>query len=212
MSTRMFTRALAPMAVAALLVLSGCGSDAPEAGPMMGAGSASADHNAADVSFAQDMIPHHQQALVMSDVAIDGAQTQELQDLAKRIKAAQTPEIDQMAGWLESWGEPVPDSDSSGHMMMGGDTDTDTDYGMPGMMDAGQMQRIRGMMGGGMAFDRMWVLMMIRHHEGAIQMAKDEQANGQSADAIALAQSIEESQTAEIATMKQMLRDWQNQG
>jgi uncharacterized protein (DUF305 family) len=202
----MFTRVLAPLAAVALLVLTGCGSDTTGM-----TGTASADHNAADVSFAQDMIPHHQQALVMADVAIEGAKTQELQDLAKRIKAAQAPEIEEMSGWLEAWGEDVTDLDSMSHMMMGhGDDDDSND--LPGMMDADQMRQMSGMMGGGIAFDRMWVLMMIAHHEGAIEMAKDEQANGQSADAIALAKSIEKSQTAEIAEMKQMLRDWQNQG
>ncbi len=73
MTIRMFTRAVAPAAAAALLVLAGCGSDTTDS-----TGSASADHNDADVTFAQDMIPHHQQALVMADVAIEGAETQEL--------------------------------------------------------------------------------------------------------------------------------------
>ena len=206
MSTRIFTRALAPVAAAALLVLAGCGTDTTDP-----AGSASADHNDADVSFSQDMIPHHQQALVMADVAIEGAETQELQDLAKRIKAAQAPEIEEMTGWLQAWGEDVPDLNAMSHMMMGhGDDDDFND--MPGMMDADQMQQMSGMMGDGIAFDRMWVLMMIEHHEGAIEMAQDRQAEGQSSDAIALAESIEESQTAEIAEMKQMLRDWKRQG
>ncbi len=116
-----------------------------------------------------------------------------------------------MTGWLESWGEDVPDLNAMSHMMMGhGDDDDYND--MPGMMDADQMQQMSGMMGNGIAFDRMWVLMMIEHHEGAIEMAQDQQANGQSEDAIALAESIEESQTAEIAEMKQMLRDWKTQG
>jgi uncharacterized protein (DUF305 family) len=209
MSARNFTRALAPVAAAALLVLAGCGSES--ANTADSAGSASSDHNDADVTFSQDMIPHHQQALVMADVAIEGAETQEVQDLAERIKAAQEPEIEEMTGWLESWGEDVPDLAAMGHMMMGhGDGDDDND--MPGMMDADQMQQMSAMMGDGLAFDRMWVLMMIEHHEGAIEMAQDQQANGQSEDAIALAESIEESQTAEIDEMKQMLRDWKNQG
>lgn len=208
MSTRIFTRALAPVAAAALLVLAGCGAE--NADTTDPAGSASADHNAADVSFSQDMIPHHQQALVMADVAIEGAETQELQDLAKRIEAAQAPEIEEMTGWLQAWGEDVPDLNAMSHMMMGhGDDDDFND--MPGMMDADQMRNMSGMMGGGIAFDRMWVLMMIEHHEGAIEMAQDQQVNGQSPDAIALAESIEESQTAEIAEMEQMLRDWKNQ-
>ncbi len=204
-------RVVIPVLIAAAcLALAGCASEAPESGPMMGTDAASDDHNDADVSFAQDMIPHHQQALIMADVAIEGAETQELQDLAKRIKAAQAPEIEEMTGWLQAWDEDVPDLDAMSHMMMGhGDDDVDND--LPGMMDADQMQQMSGMMGDGIAFDRMWVLMMIAHHEGAIKMAKDQQANGQSADAIALAKSIEESQTAEIAEMKQMLRDWKNQ-
>ena len=79
-------RVVIPVLIAAAcLALAGCASEAPESGPMMGTDAASDDHNDADVSFAQDMIPHHQQALVMADVAIEGAETQELQDLAQRI-------------------------------------------------------------------------------------------------------------------------------
>ena len=206
MRTRKWAGALAPVATAALLVLAGCGWDG---GSTTGTASG-ADHNAADVTFAQDMIPHHEQALVMADVAIEGASTKELQQLAERIKEAQAPEIDQMTGWLESWGEDVPDLDAMDHMMMGhGDGDGDG-FDMPGMMDADDMQRMSSMMGDGLAFDRMWVLMMIRHHEGAIEMAQDEQLDGQSADAIALADAIEAAQTDEIDLMKQMLRDWKS--
>ena len=190
-------------ALAATLLLGGC----VEINTGSGDDTGSTDHNAADVTFAQDMIPHHQQALVMADVAIEGAKTQELRDLAERIKAAQAPEIDQMTSWLEAWGEDVPDLDAMNHMMMGhGDDDDFND--MPGMMDADQMRRMTQMMGGGLAFDEMWVRMMIVHHEGAIEMAQEEQASGQYPDAITLAEDIESAQTAEIAEMKQMLRDW----
>ncbi len=148
-------------AVAAVLLLGGCVEINTDSGTDAG----STDHNAADVTFAQDMIPHHQQALVMADVAIEGAQTQELRDLAERIKAAQAPEIDQMTSWLEAWGEDVPDLDAMSHMMMGhGDDDELND--MPGMMDADQMQRMTQMMGGGRAFDEMWVRMMIAAPRG----------------------------------------------
>jgi uncharacterized protein (DUF305 family) len=167
----------------------------------------SSGHNAADVSFLRDMIPHHQQALVMSDVAIRGAKTDELQALARRIKAAQTPEIEQMSSWLDQWGEDVPDLDAMGHMMMGhGDQTFDND--LPGMMDADQMRRMSQMMGGGLAFDSMWVRMMILHHQGAVQMAEDELANGQDPDVLALAQNIKTAQTAEIEEMRQMLAGW----
>ncbi|MEO8108006.1 MAG: DUF305 domain-containing protein [Actinomycetes bacterium] len=203
MSTRKLARVVGPVAAAALLVLAGCGADDSTSS------ASSADHNDADVTFAQDMIPHHQQALVMADVAIEGASTEELQQLAERIQDAQAPEIEAMTGWLESWDEEVPDLDAMGHMMMGhGDDDDDND--MPGMMDADQMQQMSSMAGDGLGFDRMWVLMMIEHHEGAIEMAQDEKVDGQSADAIALADAIVTAQKAEIDEMQQMLDDWQN--
>jgi uncharacterized protein (DUF305 family) len=205
MSTRRFAHAVGPVAAAALLVLGGCGADDASTTATTSGG----DHNDADVTFAQDMIPHHQQALVMADVAIEGASTKELQQLAERIQDAQAPEIDAMTGWLESWDEEVPDLDTMSHMMMGhGDDDDDND--MPGMMDADQMQRMSSMMGDGIGFDRMWVLMMIEHHEGAIEMAQDERVDGQSPDAIALAEDIVTAQKAEIDEMQQMLDDWQS--
>ena len=195
------------MIMAATLVMSGCGSsDTLESSALP------ETHNEADVSFAQDMIPHHQQALLMSDMALQAASTDELRALAERIKDAQAPEIEQMTGWLESWDETVPDLEALSHMMMGhGDDDAAND--MPGMMDVGQMRRMNELMvGGGLAFDQMWVRMMIVHHEGAIEMAQEQQANGEYADAIALAEAIEEAQTAEIAEMEQMLDDWADQG
>jgi uncharacterized protein (DUF305 family) len=77
---------VASIGAAALLVLASCGSDEASNGTASGA-----DHNDADVTFAQEMIPHHQQALLMADVAIEGASTKELQQLAERIQGAQTP-------------------------------------------------------------------------------------------------------------------------
>ena len=192
---------------AVTLVLSGCGStDTIESSALP------ASHNDADVSFAQDMIPHHQQALLMSDMALQAASTDELAALAERIKDAQAPEIEQMTGWLESWDETVPNLEALSHMMMGhGDDDDSND--MPGMMDVDQMRRMNQLMvGGGLAFDQMWVRMMILHHEGAIEMAQEQQANGEYPDAVALAEAIEDAQTAEIAEMEQMLDDWADQG
>lgn len=205
MTTRRFARVAGPMAAAALLVLAGCGADDTSTG----ATASGANHNDADVAFAQDMIPHHQQALVMADAAIEGASTQELQDLAQRIEDAQTPEIEAMTGWLQAWDEEVPDLDAMSHMMMG-HGDKDADHHMPGMMDAEHMRQMSSMMGHGIGFDRMWVVMMIEHHEGAIEMAQDEMADGQSPDAIALAEDIVTAQQAEIDQMRQMLDDWQS--
>lgn len=90
--------------LAGLILVTGC-SNEPK------------DHNAQDVSFAQDMIPHHQQAVQMSDMALTRASSANVKDLARRIKAAQGPEIEQMKGWLSGWGAPVEAKDGGG---MGG--------------------------------------------------------------------------------------------
>lgn len=178
----------AALLAAALLTLAACGNDdEPNAG---------AAHNDADVSFAQQMITHHQQAIEMSELAETRAASPEAKDLAADIKGAQDPEIKTMTGWLERWGEDVPGADEhGGHDMSSGD--------MPGMMSEDEMAELEG--ASGPAFDRMFLTMMIEHHEGAIDMAKTEQEDGEYPDAIALAEEIERAQTAEITTMNELL-------
>ena len=161
---------------------------------------ASQEFNDADVSFAQEMIPHHQQALMMAAMAKRVGRTDGLRQLAQRIQAAQQPEIDLMAGWLDTWGEDVTGLGGMDHMMMGHD---DVDGGMPGMMSGGQLRGMR--LADGIAFDRLWLKGMIEHHEGAVTMAREEQTAGLNADAIALAKRIETDQTEEIAYMRDLL-------
>jgi uncharacterized protein (DUF305 family) len=190
---------------------------------------ASEEHNDADVAFAQMMIPHHGQAVEMAVLAADRAASPEIRDLAQRIQGAQDPEIQQMTGWLQEWGEEVPAPDA-GHDMggtdmggtdMGGSTapgDTapgDTAPGdtaptggaagpmAEGMMDDAAMMELEAATGP--AFDRLFAELMIEHHQGAVAMANDEIANGQFADAIALAEAIVEAQEAEIAEMEAFL-------
>lgn len=178
--------ALAAATLAAALALAGCGG--PDESPQT-----AAQFNDADVTFAQDMIPHHRQAIEMAMLADGRADRPEVKSLATDIERAQDPEIQTMTGWLEAWGEEVPEHASG---MDHGGTD------MPGMMSAEDMKALG--QASGAAFDRMFLEMMIRHHEGAIQMARTEQANGKNADAIALAKQIEAAQTAEIATMREL--------
>src|SRR3954454_12213353 len=115
-------------AAALSLTLAACGggnstssSSTTSAAPTSSTASASVDatHNAADVSFAQNMIVHHQGAIQMAQVAEKQASTQQVKDLAKRIEAAQSPEIDEMTAWLKAWGEPVSASGSMGNMGSG---------------------------------------------------------------------------------------------
>jgi uncharacterized protein (DUF305 family) len=123
---------LSATAFAAALALAGCATGSGSPGTSMpmdhGRSSASAtaptaQHNAADVTFAQMMIPHHAQAVQMSQTMLEKQGIPaDVTALAIKIKAAQGPEIDLMTGWLKSWNEPV--SMPSGH----------TSQGMNGMM------------------------------------------------------------------------------
>ncbi|NES14794.1 MULTISPECIES: DUF305 domain-containing protein [Micromonospora] len=208
----MFTRTLARRAalagatVTAALVLAACGGDHSTSGsgrdvPGMGgtgtpAPGASASFGDADVMFAQMMIPHHQQAVQMAELAESRAADPELKRLAAQIKGAQAPEITTMSGWLTAWGRPVP-SASAGHGM------PEMDHGMPGMMSDADMTKLAA--ASGTDFDRQFLTMMIAHHEGAITMAKDELAQGANPDAKALAQRIVAAQQGEIDTMRKML-------
>lgn len=149
--------------------------------------------NDADVRFATEMIPHHQQAVEMSSLAEKRAENPKVLDLASRIKGAQDPEIKQLSGMLESWGEDVP----SGHGGHGTDE-------MAGMMPEQEMTGLE--VTSGAAFDRMFLEMMIRHHEGAIEMADTESAEGQNPEARELAKTIARVQQAEIAEMNGLLK------
>jgi uncharacterized protein (DUF305 family) len=198
---------LAAALVAGTLLLVGCADDTSDAthnGPMMGnsdssesaSSGAEGTFNDTDVAFARDMIPHHRQAIQMARLAEGQAEDPRVLDLADRIEAAQQPEIETLSGWLEEW-----DSDR-GHMDdgMGG-----MDDGMGGMMSDQDMHALMNATGG--EFDRLFLEQMTVHHQGAVQMAETEIAEGQNADAIALAESIRDSQTAEIAEMQQLLTD-----
>lgn len=207
--------AVAATALSAALVLSACGGQQdpatatnPTTAPPSASVEAAAGHNEADTVFAQGMIPHHQQAVTMSRLATDRADSDEVRDLATAIERAQDPEIAQMRSFLTAWGAPesggMPgmDHDGMGHGTGSGTAGTDHG-GMAGMMTAEQMQQLE--QGRGVEFDRIWLQMMIAHHEGAVQMAQTELRDGANPEARALAQKIIDAQQAEISQMKQML-------
>jgi len=205
------------------LALSGCGSDNSSAGSLtatssgtgssMDHGSMSADtgHNDADVTFATEMIPHHEQALAMVTMTEGRDLDPAVQTLADNIKAAQTPEIQTMTGWLTSWGAAVPSASPSDDMSgMGGMSDmpsmsasAGSMSSMPGMMSDADMTKLKN--ASDAEFQKMWLQMMIKHHEGAVQMAQTEQTEGQYQPAIDLAGQIIASQSKEIDTMKKLL-------
>jgi uncharacterized protein (DUF305 family) len=154
--------------------------------------SAAADHNNQDVMFAQMMIPHHQQAVDMAKLAETRASKADVKELAKQIEAAQDPEIQMMSDWLKSWGVAMPS------------TMPTMDHGMPGMMPEADMKKLEGLSGA--AFDKAVLEMMIKHHEGAIEMARQELSSGASEPAKKLADAIISGQSAEITKMKQLLQ------
>lgn len=199
---------VAALAVTGALVLSACGdggtggaaaTQAPEATTATSPAAAT-DRNDADVMFAQMMIPHHAQAIAMSDVVLgkEGVDP-EVTALAEQIKAAQGPEIEQMSGWLESWGEDVPSTDGS----MGDDGSMGTMDDGDGMMADDDMQALSD--ADGAQASTLFLEQMIEHHRGAIETARTEVSEGQNPEAVALAQAIVDAQEAEIETMQEML-------
>lgn len=182
-----------------------------------------APHNRADMMFVHMMIPHHEQAIEMSDIILSKQDIDpSVVDLASQIKAAQGPEIAQMQGWLEQWGMTMEDmppmGDMPGRGRMGDMPGRDDAGDMPGHGGMGNMAGMSGMAGmmspaemdalknaQGVEASKLFLTGMIKHHQGALTMARDEIKDGQFPDAIALAKSILESQQKEIDTMNQML-------
>ena len=185
-------------ALVASLTLAGCAAASPaDSAP---AGSAAADSapadsaastaNDADIRFAQMMIPHHEQAVQMSETLLSktGGDA-EVRALATAITAAQQPEIDRFRVWLEAWG--------AGEGMGG------MDHGTDGMMSDDDMAVLENASGGDA--DRLFLDQMISHHEGAVAMALTEVADGENPDAVALAEQIASSQADEITLMRDLL-------
>ena len=181
--------AIAAITLTALIALAGCANTTSNGGmPRMGAPASDADVNNADIRFTMMMIPHHEQAIEMSDVILAKDDIDEqVTALAEQIKAAQGPEIEQMESWLDDWGTGMGDMDGMGD----------------GMMSHTDMQALEDATGD--EASRLFLEQMTEHHQGAIDMAQDEVDSGQNPDVIALAQNIITSQTAEIATMEEIL-------
>ena len=189
-------------ALAAMIALSGCSTGTGADGgsmPGMDHGSSAmstaqrpsidGEHNAADTMFAQMMLPHHSQAVEMSDIMLaKPGMDAKIIALSKDIKAAQAPEITTMTNFLNSWGEPTT--------MTG-------DHAMAGMMTSADLDKLKAAEGTDAA--RMFLTQMTAHHEGALQMAQTEVANGKNSDAVSLAKTIVSSQEAEINDMKELL-------
>lgn len=195
-------KSLIGVAVFAAFAVTACGNDmagmdhgSSSTTPAATSNAQAAGHNADDVTFAQGMVPHHAQAIDMAKLVPSRSINPKVLDLAKKVEAAQDPEIKKMNEWLAAWGAPTSTAGmdhGSGHGSM---------PGMMSMEDMGKLGQAKGA-----EFDKMWLDMMIKHHEGAIEMAKTELQKGSNADAKKLAQEIIDAQQKEITEMQGLLK------
>lgn len=155
--------------------------------------------NADDHAFATNMIPHHEQAIELAAMVPDRSTNADVIALAAKISAEQEPEIKALRVFLVQWDENPDDDASQGeHGAHGG-------HGaMAGMVDEATMTKLQSLRG--TEFDTLWLQSMVSHHQGAIEMAKAEVANGQNEDVKRMAQTMIDTQQAEIAQMNQMLK------
>ena len=183
----------APAASSAPATSAPSGTSGTSAGPADAA-------RAGDVAFAQGMIPHHEQAVEMADMALEkSSASATVRRLATQIKAAQDPEIATMRALLTAWGAPAAPTAGGDH-----GTGHGTGHGgHGGMMSAQDMTALAK--ADGAAFDRMWLTMMIEHHEGAVTMSEQVLTTTRDPQVSTLARDIISAQQAEIATMRALL-------
>jgi len=190
------------------LTLTACGGSDDDAAPAAPRTAADGSvFNDADVTFATEMIPHHAQAVAMVDLMDGRTLDPALVDLGEGIREAQTPEIQQMSAWLTAWDEPVPETVRDHANAHGGDHGGDDGVegmeDMEGMLSADQMAELES--ADDAAFTDLWVEGMIAHHEGAVAMAETEIEDGANEDAVALAEQVVTTQSAEIEELQALL-------
>lgn len=190
---RSITRKLrvAAVALAAVAAVASCST-----GNADSAASPGPRFNKADITFAQTMIPHHEQAVDMSDrILAKTGVNDEVTAVAQQIKNAQGPEITTLTGLLTAWNQPlIPDhsAESDEHH-----------WAAEGMLTPEDVQAIDA--AGAPTSQRLFLQGMIQHHKGAVTMVQDEIDEGENPDAVQLAQTIKDGQTAEIQTMTKLL-------
>ena len=178
-------RTLAALAAVLLLGCAGGGETATS--------DDTSEFNDADLEFVQGMIPHHEQAIQMADMVSRETSQSGTADLADEIRAAQAPEIADMRALLAEWGQ-----EEDPHAMHKMD-----DHSMHGMMTDDDFEALGS--ASGVDFDRMWLQMMIEHHEGAITMSEKVLAGGKHPRVRELAEAIIAVQRDEISRMNTLL-------
>ncbi|EIE97588.1 DUF305 domain-containing protein [Saccharomonospora glauca] len=191
------TRRILPSLALLLTLTAACGTEnttEPSPPPSTAPKTASAtseptsDHNRGDVEFATRMIPHHEQAVVVADLALEHASNPEIADLARRIKAAQEPELERLLALPILWGETATPGE--------GERDHDHSH----LMTEETFQALQ--QSSGEEFDALWLQTMIEHHEGAVHMAEAQLRDGRNALASMYAQDIIDRHNKEIDEMR----------
>lgn len=152
-------------------------------------------HNDADLAFARNMLPHHQQGVELAAMVPTHTANPDMRVIAAHIGADQQAEIGTLNVLLAQWHDTAHQG-GAGHTHH---------QGMPtmGMVDQSAIDELESLHGA--AFDTLWAVSMIGHHQGAVTMAQDEIAHGRSADAIQVARLIVEAQQREIAIMTHLI-------
>ncbi|MFE6965476.1 DUF305 domain-containing protein [Agromyces sp. NPDC057679] len=157
------------------------------------------EHTELDADFMRDMIHHHDQAIEMTALVEERTDDRDIRLLAERMSASQQDERTLMVSWLQDRGVPVNDQGHDAHASGGA--------AMPGMLSDEQMAELGG--ADGDAFDQLFLVFMIQHHEGAVQMVDELYAagGGQESATDQFARHVESDQGIEIARMQQMLAE-----
>jgi uncharacterized protein (DUF305 family) len=186
---------LSAAAVVATMALSACGSSGNQAATSSSSTSAAQAHNSADITFAQNMMPCHQQAIRMSEIVLtkQGLDPRVAQ-VANQIKAAEGADIQGMQSWLSQWQQPTTPSSAAEMPAM---------KGMTGMASPEQMTALQNAVGADAS--KQFLTMMIQNHQHAVMLAQSEIGSGQYPPAVAMAHSIATSEQQEVNTMQGIL-------
>lgn len=172
-----------------------------------------------DAGFARDMQAHHVQAVEMSMLVLDRTQDAAVRTLATDVLLTQQQQVGQLYGWLEQWDLPQTSSrpvmawmpDGTGGMsgMHGSTAPTDgatsNTAAMPGMASAEELQQLAD--ASGPDADRLYLQLMIPHHQGALAMAEVAATRASDVNVRHLARTIVDSQTAELSVLRAMLAE-----
>ncbi len=169
--------------------------------------SESTSPDAVDIGFSQDMSTHHLQAVEMANVARERSRDPLIRQLGFDIETGQLEQVGRMKGWLSMWNQPpIPAGTPMGWMgTSGGHADHGQRMTMPGMASDQDLDRLRSL--SGVEFDKFFLQLMIRHHQGGAAMAAEAAERATLPPVRNLAQQILRAQRAETETMTRLLVD-----